>query len=127
MPKGIKTMPVNDYLSPEKTEYISSLESMKRHRKTLQAFCLDNSSYNKLIRYIDSIIESESRKQEKGKEIIEKIQNQILKKILIYRYIDFYDWRKIADLLLYSDRQIFVLYKQALTEFDRIEQTFGQH
>ena len=117
-------MPVIDYLSPEKTEYIKSLESMKRHRKTLQALSLDNSSYNKLIRYIDSVIESESRKQEKGKAIIEKIQNQTLKKILIYRYIRLYDWRKIADLLLYSDRQIFVLHKQALTEFNRIEQTF---
>ena len=55
-------------------------------------------------------------------KIISKIEIEELRKVLIYRYINFYDWNLIASILGISISYAYVLHRKAKKEYYKIIQ-----
>ena len=83
--------------------------------------CLNEMYFKKVIQYYDKLIELELNKQNQGKQIINRIDNDTYIRVLNLRYIQGLQWNNIANILCYSDTQIFRIHQKALQAFDDTE------
>ena len=117
----------------ECNKMISILEKeLKQKRKEIDAF---NTTYNEVrANIINSLTEDkvisiikleediQSYKEKRGKAIIEirgiinRLDDEVLRKLMELRYIDCMDWEDIANIIEYSIQHTFYLHNKALNK-----------
>lgn len=87
-----------------------------REDQTAKAIALFVDLKNKILKeYADCI-----NKLEQIIDIIERVENGVLKKILTYRYIRGYKWEDISNKMHYSQRHIGKLHNKGLKAVERL-------
>jgi len=54
------------------------------------------------------------------KKVVDKIEDPVWFQVLTYRYLTFHTWTEIADIMHYSNRQLFRIHAKALRAVDDV-------
>ena len=98
-----------------------TIPNLEKIGNCLPSIISANSVYNQIIKLQQEIVKLNENVNE-AKEFINKIKQPQLRAVLKYRYIEGLHFSKIAQIMCYTERQIFNLHNLALREFEKIFQ-----
>lgn len=113
--------------------YEASATRITSHYDHMASKVNGNSSENKIINLIDArekcnrAIDCFVDYRDKCLNLIDRIPNPDLKKVLMFRYIDYLKWNEIKKKMQYSESQTFKLHSQALSEFEKVLNTYSKY
>ena len=94
---------------------IKSLENMiKRDRETFKNFprLLEELGHNEVLQQIAEL----KQDQKNTMALINSLDNELQRKVLIERYYNGYNWDKVADTLGYSSVNLYKVHKKTLEQ-----------
>lgn len=100
-----------DNISISNSEIKLNSVSSKVENKVIELLALEN-----------DIKECKIKKEvaiDKISKVIDKVDDETLKKLLKLRYLEFRKWDNIADILGYSNKHVFKLHNQALKYIEK--------
>ena len=92
-----------------------------------------NSSENKIINLIDArekcnrAIDRFADYRDECLRLIDLIPSATYRQVLTLRYINYFKWEKIEKEMRYSEAQVFRFHGQALTEFEKVLESYVNH
>lgn len=96
---------INELLEYESLYYISS-EALKKIKD--------------LKSYVESLKEKQLKNRESGLKLVEQIQDQTAKEVILSRYRDCKDWETIADDQSYCQAHIYRYFYKGLEELEEL-------
>lgn len=65
-------------------------------------------------------VKQKQAKRDNAEKLIQKVSNEVYRRLLYDRYIDGLTWEKVADDLKYSVRTVYGIHKKALKAFEEV-------